>query len=107
MSSIFSMEGKCVIVTGGAGNLLTPTISQMLMLGAKVAVADILEPRYDQMPDEFADNLFYKKCDAYNTSQIKGFVDFAIQKMGKINVLVNGATFGAGYGAHATPDIMT
>lgn len=107
MSSLFSMEGKCVVVTGGAGNLLTPTIAQMLKLGAKVCVADILEPRYGQLPGDKLDNLFYQKCDAYDTGQIKEFVVFANQKMGGINVLINGATFGAGYGAHATPDIMT
>lgn len=107
MSSIFSMEGKNVVVTGGSGNLLTPTIAEMLKLGAKVAVADINEPRYNEMPKEFRENLFFKKCHAYDTQQIKEFLAFAKQKMGSINVLINAATFGSGYGAHAVPDRMT
>jgi NAD(P)-dependent dehydrogenase (short-subunit alcohol dehydrogenase family) len=74
MDSIFSMKGKCVVATGGSGMLMTPTIAEMLRLGAKVAVADIAQPQYDNLPEEYSNNLFYKKCDAYDTAQIKEFV---------------------------------
>ena len=107
MDSIFSMNGKCVVATGGSGMLMTPTIAEMLRLGAKVAVADIAPPQYENLPDEYLQNLFYKKCDAYDTMQIKEFFEFANEAMGDINVLVNAATFGAGYGEHAVPDKMT
>lgn len=107
MSGIFSMEGKSVVVTGGSGGLLTPTIAEMLKLGAKIAVADIAEPRYSEFPQEKLDNIFFKSCDAYDTTQIKEFVKYAYESMGEINVLINGATFGAGYGANATPDKMS
>ena len=76
-------------------------------MGAKVAVADIAPPQYENLPDEYSHNLFYKKCDAYDTMQIKEFFEFANEAMGDINVLVNAATFGAGYGEHAVPDKMT
>ena len=65
------------------------------------------EPKYDKLPKELLGNLFYKQCDAYNTQQIKETLEFANNKMGCINVLINAATFGAGYGEHATPDKMS
>ena len=52
MDSIFSMKGKYVVVTGGSGMLMTPTIAEMLRLGAKVAVADIAQPQYKELPDD-------------------------------------------------------
>ena len=107
MDSIFSMRGKCVVVSGGSGYLMTPAVAEMLRLGAKITVADMAEPKYDKLPKELLGNLFYKKCNAYDTQQIKETLEFADNKMGGINVLINAATFGAGYGEHATPDKMS
>ena len=49
MDSIFSMNGKCVVATGGSGMLMTPTIAEMLRLGGKgcsggYSAASVREP---------------------------------------------------------------
>ncbi|MEN6315842.1 MAG: SDR family oxidoreductase [Clostridiaceae bacterium] len=109
MKDLFSMKDKVVIITGGAGYLGSAITEGLLEFGASVAVADVAEKKPEEIvgPGKTYDRLYSLKCDVANTDSIKDMFRKTREKFGKINVLINCATYGAGYGATGTIDRMS
>lgn len=109
MKGLFSLKDKVVIITGGAGYLGSAITEGLLEFGASVVVADVAEKK----PEEIVRNgkvyekILSVKCDVSNTASIREMFKKAKDKYGKIDVLINCATFGAGYGAAGTIDKMS
>lgn len=109
MKDIFSMNGKVVVITGGAGYLGSAVTEGLLEFGAKVAVADVFE----KMPGDIVKNgkaytgLYSIVCDVSSTESIRGLFSKTKELCGKIDVLINCATFGAGYGPAGTIENMS
>lgn len=109
MRGLFLLEGKVIVITGGAGYLGSAMVEGMLDLGATVMVAEIV----DQKPEEVIkngqvyDQLYCIKCDVSSTESIKEMFQKTRKLLGKIDVLINCATYGAGYGISGTIEKMT
>lgn len=99
MNNLFSLEGKTIIFTGGAGNLGRTMVKALLEYGANVAVPDIAD-RFDESFDEYKKNgkLFFVETDLSKTESIKECFKTVFEKYGAINVLVNCAAYGGGAG---------
>ena len=97
---IFSMKGKNVIFTGGAGHLGTPLVKTMLEYGARVAVPTRTD-KFDESFDEWKKNgqLLFIKADLGTTEGVQKAFAEIYDAFGKIDVLVNGAAFYDGFGA--------
>ncbi|GAA3408077.1 SDR family oxidoreductase [Paenibacillus hodogayensis] len=93
---IFSLEGKSAIVTGGNGYLGSVISRAMADFGAAVVVADLEEREQDH------ERLIPMACDVSDTESIRRSFRLAADKLGRIDVLVNCATYGAGYGPLGT-----
>lgn len=100
MSELFSVRSKVVVVTGGSGYLGYAIVKALLDGGAKVVNADIatVEP---SLSASFQD-LLNIRCDVSSAESIRAMYNAAKNKFGHIDVLINCATFGAGYGPAGT-----
>ncbi len=98
MKDLFLMKNKVVVITGGAGYLGSAMVEGLLEFGAKVIVIDVANKK----PEEIVKNgktypeLFSVECDVSSTKSIKNTFKMINDKFGKIDVLVNCASYGAG-----------
>ncbi len=83
-----------VIVTGGAHGIGKQICLDFLQAGDKVCFIDIDEERSAEFVKEHS-NLFYFYGDVADPSTLKRFVEFAMGKMHRIDVLVNNACRGS------------
>jgi meso-butanediol dehydrogenase / (S,S)-butanediol dehydrogenase / diacetyl reductase len=82
-------DGKVAIVTGGARGIGAAIAQRLACDGAKVMIADILEPV------TLGKSLAYVETDATNADAVAALVQATLTKWGRIDILVNNAGLGA------------
>lgn len=82
-----------VLVTGGARGIGKQICLDFLSLGDLVCFIDIDEEKSCEF-EKSHPNLFYFYGDVANSATLREFVEFAIKKLGRIDVLVNNACRG-------------
>lgn len=99
-NNIFSLEGKVIVFTGGAGYIGSAVVKSMLDFGASVVIADIVDKKPEEIvgDPELARNLHVLKCDLSSTDSISEMFKTTKKLCGKIDVLVNCAAYGGGVG---------
>lgn len=104
MRHIFAMDGKVAIVTGGSGSLGSEVVKGLAAFGATVVVADLAE-----RPDAEREGgrRFFLPCDVSKTESIREMMRETKRRFGKIDILINCAAYGAGYGPQGTVDQMS
>ena len=75
--SWLNLEGKTVVVTGGASGIGAAVVDEFLNQGCNVVVSDLTEKESDN------DKLLYVKCDVTNRSDVKEVVAKTVEKFGK------------------------
>lgn len=88
-NSWLDLEGKVVIITGGASGIGLATVNEFLADGANVVVAD-MNPNAPEL-DRANGDYIYVRCDVTKKEDIDAVVAAALAKYGKIDVLVNNA----------------
>jgi NAD(P)-dependent dehydrogenase (short-subunit alcohol dehydrogenase family) len=92
--NLFSIQGKCIVVTGGAGVLCGAMAKGLAKLGAKVAVVDYDALRANQVCKEIEDAGGFAipiQCNVLDRKEIEQAFACAVQSLGHIDVLINGA----------------
>ncbi|MGN0026989.1 MAG: SDR family oxidoreductase [Clostridium sp.] len=84
---------KGVIVTGGAHGIGKQICLDFLSAGYNVCFMDIDEKLSSEFANEHS-NLFYYCGDVANKNSLKAFVEFSMEKLQRIDVLVNNACRG-------------
>jgi NAD(P)-dependent dehydrogenase (short-subunit alcohol dehydrogenase family) len=87
-------DGKVCIVSGGGSGIGKATCKRMAAEGGSVLVVDLDSKGGNATAQEIADakgQSAFAQCDVGNPAQVKAAVDLAVQKWGKINVVVNDA----------------
>jgi NAD(P)-dependent dehydrogenase (short-subunit alcohol dehydrogenase family) len=109
LTDLFSLKDKIVVITGGAGYLGKSIVEGLLSFGAEVVIADVAdkEPADIVKDTVLLSRLHYIKCDLSDTVSIKDMFKSVKKECGKINVLINCATYGAGYGKAGTVEFMS
>ena len=93
------LKGKVVLVTAAAGTGIgSSTARRALLEGADVVVSDYHERRLNETRDQLAALGLGKVeavvCDVTSTSAVDALIASAVEKMGRIDVLVNNAGLG-------------
>ncbi|MBS9533145.1 SDR family oxidoreductase [Mycobacterium sp. M1] len=93
------LKGKVVVVTAAAGTGIGSTTARRALLeGADVLVSDYHERRLGETRDELAGlglgRVEAITCDVTSTAAVDALITGAVEKMGRIDVLVNNAGLG-------------
>ena len=104
--NLFDMTGKVCIVTGGTGYLGSANVKALQAFGATVVVADIraAEERWANA-DQVVGDMFVA-CDIMSTESMKECFQTVYDKYGRIDVLINCAMVGAGFGLESQLEYM-
>jgi 3-oxoacyl-[acyl-carrier protein] reductase len=90
------LEKKAAIVTGGARGLGKAYCLRMAEEGAKVVVADILEPEAEATANEIKAKggaAIAIKADVTSEAETQGMAEETVKEFGRIDILVNNAGF--------------
>ncbi|MDF2723944.1 MAG: family oxidoreductase [Paenibacillus sp.] len=103
-SQLFSLRHKVVVITGGSGYLGSAVTKGMLALGARVAIADKVEPTF---LGEWGDQGIWVSYDASNTDSVKEVFRRTKAAFGRIDALVNCASYGSKAGPESSLERLT
>lgn len=99
VGDLFNLQGKTVIVTGGAGYLGSAISEGLARNGANVIIAsrslEKSEKLANKLKKEYKGNIIAEYVDVSDELSIKQFYQSVMNKFQKIDVLVNNAHFGA------------
>ncbi|MGF3065837.1 SDR family NAD(P)-dependent oxidoreductase [Facklamia sp. P12945] len=85
------LEGKVLIITGGAQGMGKVHAEVALAEGAKVVITDINEEKGNEVAKELGQNVLFVKQDVTKESDWKKVIDATMDKWGRIDSLVNNA----------------
>lgn len=83
------LENKVAIVTGASSGLGKAIAEMYLKEGAKVVFSDV-----NPYPDELGENAIFVKADTSKKEEVKNLIDSAVEKFGKLDIIVNNAGVG-------------
>ncbi len=90
MGNWLGLDGRVVIVTGGANGIGRAVAEEFLQDGAKVVVCDIGAevPRFD---GETAENFLYVRTDVTSKAAVDEMIHMTVERFGTVDILVNNA----------------
>ncbi len=95
------LENKITIVTGGASGIGYAISKRFIEEGAKVVIADMNKKAAFEKSAELGENAFPFTVNITSSMQVQALINFTVNSLGKLDVLVNNAGIGA---AATTPD---
>jgi len=94
MDDLFDITDKCIAITGGAGVLCGQMAESLAAAGANVAILDYNLPGAEEICERLRAedrNAVAVECNVLDKDAVAKAVAETIEKLGRIDVLVNGA----------------
>ncbi len=94
MSELFDIKDKAIVITGGAGVLCSAMATELARLGAKICIVDYDVFRANELCKQIeAEGNFAipVQADVMDKKKIEQAFTCAVEAMGRVDVLVNGA----------------
>jgi len=88
---VHGLEGKVVIVTGGADGLGRACVSEFGAQGARVAIGDVDEEKGASEAAELGDAGRFVRCDVASAADCERLVDETLRVFGRIDALFSNA----------------
>ena len=89
MSNPLDFAGQAVLITGGSRGIGRGIAEAFLAAGADVAVCSRKEP--DELPNAGGKSAVFVAADVREAEQVERMVDEAVERLGRLDVLVNNA----------------
>jgi NAD(P)-dependent dehydrogenase (short-subunit alcohol dehydrogenase family) len=88
------LDGKVAVVTGAASGIGEGTVRRFVEEGARVVIADIQDGPGHQLAEELGPSTTYLHTDVSQEDDVRGAVQHAVGKWGKLDCIFNNAGFG-------------
>lgn len=86
------LEGKIVIITGGASGIGAESVRLFTEQGARVVIVDVQDELGRNLAVSIGeDKASYYHCDVRNETEVENTVKFTVEKHGKLDVLFSNA----------------
>ena len=86
-----SLCGKNILITGGASGIGKEIVKGFAEQGANVAFLDLNDEAGERLSSDIGKNVFFKKCDLKEVSNLKSSIEKLRSQIGLFDVLVNNA----------------
>lgn len=99
INELLNLEGKVAIVTGAGDGIGKGSAEILAAAGASVIVSDRNREKASAVASEIEKSggkAAATACDVLHVTQLKALVDFAAERFGTVNILVNNAGLGGG-----------
>jgi len=93
-SASFRLENQVAVVTGGARGIGAGIVRRFVQAGARVVFSDLLNEEGKGFEEELGKNVAFYRADAASASDSEALVEFAVERFGRLDCVVNNA--GAG-----------
>jgi len=93
-STSFRLENQVAVVTGGARGIGAGIVRRFVQEGARVVFSDLLDEEGKGFEEELGKNVAFYRADAASASDSEALVEFAVERFGRLDCVVNNA--GAG-----------
>ncbi len=87
------LDGKVALITGGASGIGAATVRRFVAEGARVVIADLLDERGQKLAANLGQAVSYVHTDVCEEAQVKGAIDHAVERFGRLDCLFNNAGF--------------
>jgi NAD(P)-dependent dehydrogenase (short-subunit alcohol dehydrogenase family) len=87
------LEGKSVVITGGASGIGAATVRLFAGEGARVIVADILDEEGRALASELHNSVRFRHTDVSSEQDVQAAIDSAIDEYGRLDCIFNNAGF--------------
>lgn len=85
------LNGKTVIVTGGASGIGLATVERFVAEGARVAIADISAAEGEARAAEFGTDAIFLRTDVTDEASIAAAIAGTVERFGRLDVMFNNA----------------
>ncbi|MEA1960653.1 MAG: SDR family NAD(P)-dependent oxidoreductase [Bacillota bacterium] len=89
------IKGLVALITGGASGLGAAAVEMFVGKGGKAVIADLNEEKGKEFAAQFGDNVVFVKCNVTSTEDNTAAVQAAVEKWGRLDVLINAAGIGS------------
>ena len=88
------LENVVAVVTGGSRGIGAGIVSRFVQEGARVAFSDLLQEKGKALEEELGKDVAFCRADSMSPSDVEALMNFAVERFGKLDCVVNNA--GAG-----------
>lgn len=99
IQSLFDINGKVAVVTGGGDGIGKGCCEMLAAAGASVVVSDLSLEKAEAVAFEINKNggsASAKECNVMDVCQLEALIEYAVATYGTVNILVNNAGMGGG-----------
>jgi len=88
------LDGKVALITGASSGIGRASARHFVEEGAQVVLADIQDDAGHKLAAELGERAAYVHADVASESDVRGMIDFAVERHGQLDCLFNNAGFG-------------
>src|SRR5271166_270338 len=93
-STRLRLDNQVAVVTGGARGIGAGIVRRFVEEGAQVVFSDLLDKKGKALEEELGNNVAFCLADATSASDTEALMNFAVERFGRLNCVVNNAGTG-------------
>ena len=92
------LAGRTAVITGGASGIGAASVRRFAAEGARVVIADLNRERGEALAGELGESAVFRSVDVTREDDVKGAIDEALKRWGRLDCIYNNAGFGGALG---------